>query len=156
MGICGVYSSHSQLKQKDYETNKEDMAISEKDSFVRKIDDKRRFALPIEVRDEFSSGVVVTRGRKDFELYLYSKDFYQKYVEPKFPDVDNFDIMDDASMDKMDKAAQLRMGKLDVEADKKYGRITLTNDLHNFVDFANEIEASRPMAGQAYFHIFPK
>lgn len=132
------------------------MAISEKDSFVRKIDDKRRFALPMEIRNEFQSGIVITRGRKDFELYLYSKDFYQKYVEPKFPDVDSFDIMDNESMDNMDKAAQLRMGKLDVESDKKYGRITLTADLHSFADFASEIEASRPIAGQAYFHIFPK
>jgi DNA-binding transcriptional regulator/RsmH inhibitor MraZ len=42
------------------------------DYFERKLDDKRRLTLPAELREEFKSGVVVTRGFKNY-LHLYPK-----------------------------------------------------------------------------------
>jgi DNA-binding transcriptional regulator/RsmH inhibitor MraZ len=42
------------------------------DYFERKLDDKRRLTLPAELRAEFTSGVVVTRGFKNY-LHLYPK-----------------------------------------------------------------------------------
>ena len=40
------------------------------DYFERKLDDKRRLSMPAELRSEFKSGVVVTRGFKKY-LHLY-------------------------------------------------------------------------------------
>lgn len=125
------------------------MAISEKDSFTRKIDDKRRFALPIEVRDEFSSGVVVTQGLDAEVLYLYSRDVWEKMVEPKL-------VTDDLFGEIAERGVQLRMGKLDADADTKYGRVTLTAELLEYICGASNVKASRAIKDVAYFHIFPK
>ena len=51
------------------------------DYFQRKLDDKRRLTIPAEVRNEFASGVVVTRGFGDY-LHLYPKDVWDQTVEP--------------------------------------------------------------------------
>ena len=42
------------------------------DYFERKLDDKRRLTIPAELRAEFESGVVVTRGFKQY-LHIYPK-----------------------------------------------------------------------------------
>ena len=42
------------------------------DYFQRKLDDKRRLTIPAELRAEFASGVVITRGFQKY-LHLYPK-----------------------------------------------------------------------------------
>ena len=51
------------------------------DYFERKLDDKRRLTIPAELRAEFASGVVVTRGFKKY-LHLYPKSVWDQEVEP--------------------------------------------------------------------------
>ena len=51
------------------------------DYFVRKLDDKRRLTMPVELRTEFSSGLVITRGFGDY-LHLYPQSVWAHAVEP--------------------------------------------------------------------------
>ena len=95
------------------------------DYFQRKLDDKRRLTIPAEVRTEFASGVVVTRG-------------YQT-VEPAL----RGDILDEQMGD---KNAKLRMGKIEADLDLKQGRFTLDNSLVDYAGISKEIVAVR--AGQ--------
>jgi|GEM_PF-802749 len=50
------------------------------DYFQRKLDDKRRLTIPAELRSEFSSGVVITRGFGQY-LHLYPKSVWDREVE---------------------------------------------------------------------------
>ena len=45
------------------------------DYFERKLDDKRRLTIPADIRNEFASGVVVTRGFGKY-LHLYARDIW--------------------------------------------------------------------------------
>ena len=50
------------------------------DYFERKLDDKRRLTMPAELREEFASGVVLTRGFGKY-LHLYPRRVWDKEVE---------------------------------------------------------------------------
>jgi DNA-binding transcriptional regulator/RsmH inhibitor MraZ len=50
------------------------------DYFERKLDDKRRLTIPAELRSEFASGVVVTRGFKNY-LHLYPTSVWEEQVD---------------------------------------------------------------------------
>ena len=108
------------------------------DYFQRKLDDKRRLTIPAEVRTEFASGVVVTRGFGKY-LHLYSKDVWYQTVEPAL----RGDILDEQMGD---KNAKLRMGKIESSLDLKQGRFTLDNSLVDYAGISKEIVAVR--AGQ--------
>ncbi len=108
------------------------------DYFQRKLDDKRRLTIPAEVRNEFASGVVVTRGFGDY-LHLYPKDVWDQTVEPAL----RGDILDEAIAD---KNVQLRMGKIESSLDLKQGRFTLENHLLQYANITKEVTAIR--AGQ--------
>jgi MraZ protein len=108
------------------------------DYFQRKLDDKRRLTIPAEVRTEFASGVVVTRGFGRY-LHLYSKDVWYQTVEPAL----RGDILDEQMGD---KNAKLRMGKIEADLDLKQGRFTLDNSLVDYAGISKEIVAVR--AGQ--------
>lgn len=51
------------------------------DYFERKLDDKHRLTIPAEIRSEFASGVVITRGFQNY-LHMYSKDVWEAEMEP--------------------------------------------------------------------------
>ena len=108
------------------------------DYFQRKLDDKRRLTIPAEVRNEFASGVVVTRGFGDY-LHLYPKDVWDQTVEPAL----RGDILDEAIAD---KNVRLRMGKIESNLDLKQGRFTLENHLLDYAKITKEVTAIR--AGQ--------
>ena len=91
------------------------------DYFERKLDDKRRLTIPAELRREFLSGVVVTRGFQKY-LHLYPKTVWDDLVEPKLQG----NILDEHTAD---LNVQFRMGKSDSELDQKQGRITLEQHL---------------------------
>ena len=108
------------------------------DYFQRKLDDKRRLTIPAELRAEFASGVVVTRGFGSY-LHLYPKDVWDQTVEPAL----RGDILDEAIAD---KNVRLRMGKIESNLDLKQGRFTLENHLLQYANITKDVVAIR--AGQ--------
>lgn len=86
------------------------------DYFERKLDDKRRLTIPAELRSEFASGVVITRGFKDY-LHLYPKTVWDEEVEPQLQG----SILDERTAD---LNVQFRMGRVEAVIDDKQGRIT--------------------------------
>jgi transcriptional regulator MraZ len=115
------------------------------DYFERKLDDKRRLTIPAELRDEFASGVVVTRGFDKY-LHLYPKSVWDELVEPAL----NGDILDQRVAD---LNVQFRMGKTDAALDTKQGRISIEQHLLDFAGIARDITAVR--AGR-YWRILAK
>ena len=115
------------------------------DYFERKLDDKRRLTIPVEVRSEFKSGVVVTRGFGKY-LHLYSQNVWDKKVEPEL----NGHILDEKVAD---LNVQFRAGKATSLLDEKQGRITLEPHLIEFAGIDKEIVAVR--AGE-YWRLMAK
>jgi len=105
------------------------------DYFERKLDDKRRLTLPSEIRVEFASGAVLTRGFGKY-LHLYPKSVWEEQVEPALQG----DILDERTAD---LNVQFRMGKIDSEIDAKQGRVTLEQHLLDYAGIDREVEAVR-------------
>jgi MraZ protein len=105
------------------------------DYFERKLDDKRRLTLPAELREEFTSGVVLTRGFKNY-LHLYPKVVWDELVEPQLQG----NILDERTAD---LNVQFRMGKLEGVIDQKQGRVTLDTSLLDFAGIDRDIVAVR-------------
>lgn len=105
------------------------------DYWQRKLDDKRRLSIPAEVRAEFESGVVITRGFADY-LHLYPKAVWEQLVEPALQG----DILDEATAD---KNVQFRMGKVEDVIDAKQGRIQLPQHLLDYAGIDRVVVAVR-------------
>jgi MraZ protein len=112
------------------------------DYFERRLDDKRRLTIPAELRAEFASGVVITRGFKNY-LHLYPKQVWDELVEPQLKG----SILDEQVAD---LNIQLRRGKTEAELDQKQGRITIEQHLLDWAHIDKAVEAVR--AG-AYWRI---
>lgn len=112
------------------------------DYFERKLDDKRRLTIPSELRVEFSSGVVITRGFGKY-LHMYSQDTWDQQVEPELQG----NILDERIGD---LNVRFRRGKTGAELDDKQGRVTVEQHLLDYAGVAKEIVAVR--AG-AYWRI---
>jgi MraZ protein len=115
------------------------------DYFERKLDDKRRLTIPAELRSEFKSGVVVTRGFGKY-LHLYSQDVWDKQVEPEL----NGHILDEKTAD---LNVQFRAGKATSELDVKQGRIIL--ELHH-VEYAGIDKEVVAVRAGAYWRLRAK
>jgi len=115
------------------------------DYFERKLDDKRRLTIPVEVRSEFKSGVVVTRGFGTY-LHLYSQDVWDKNVEPEL----NGSILDERVAD---LNVQFRSGKATSALDEKQGRITL--ELHH-IEYAGIDKDVVAVRAGAYWRLSAK
>lgn len=107
------------------------------DYFERKLDDKRRLTIPSELREEFVSGVVITRGFGSY-LHLYSKSVWDELVEPELNAGDS--ILDERIAD---INVQFRRGKTEAELDQKQGRITLEQHLLEYGKIDRDIVAVR-------------
>lgn len=105
------------------------------DYFERKLDDKRRLTIPAELRAEFESGVVLTRGFKQY-LHLYPKNVWDNEVEPQLQG----NILDEKTAD---LNVQFRMGKSDDELDQKQGRVTIEQHLLDFAGIQRDVIAVR-------------
>lgn len=105
------------------------------DYFERKLDDKRRLTLPTELREEFTSGVVITRGFKNY-LHMYPKAVWDELVEPQLQG----NILDERTAD---LNVQFRMGKVESGLDAKQGRVTLEQHLLDFAGIGRDIVAVR-------------
>ena len=115
------------------------------DYFERKLDDKKRLTIPAELRSEFASGVVVTRGFKNY-LHLYSKQVWDDEVEPALKG----NILDEKTAD---INVQFRTGKIEGPLDAKQGRILLEQHLLDYAGIDKELVAVR--AGQ-YWRLMAK
>ncbi len=105
------------------------------DYFERKLDDKRRLSIPAELRAEFASGVVITRGFKDY-LHLYPKNVWEQLVEPELQG----SILDEQVAD---LNVRFRMGKVESALDAKQGRITLEQHLLDYAGIERDVVAVR-------------
>ena len=105
------------------------------DYFQRKLDDKRRLTIPAELRAEFASGVIVTRGFQKY-LHLYPKSVWDELVEPQLQG----NILDEQVAD---LNVRFRMGKTEGAADEKQGRISIEQHLLDFAGIDKEIVAVR-------------
>ncbi len=105
------------------------------DYFERRLDDKRRLTIPAELRNEFASGVVITRGFKNY-LHLYPKAVWDEEVEPQLKG----SILDERIAD---LNVQLRMGRVEGIIDAKQGRITLEQHHIDFALIGRDVVAVR-------------
>ncbi len=105
------------------------------DYFERKLDDKRRLTIPSELRAEFASGVVVTRGYKQY-LHLYPKSVWTEDLEPLLKG----NILDEATAD---LNVQFRMGKAEGDIDAKQGRFSLEQLLLDYAGLTRDVMAVR-------------
>ena len=112
------------------------------DYFERKLDDKRRLTIPTELRNEFISGVVITRGFNQY-LHLYPKQVWDREVESAL----GGNILDEKTAD---LNVRFRMGKTEAELDQKQGRVTIEQHLLDYAGIEHELIAVR--AG-AYWRI---
>jgi MraZ protein len=105
------------------------------DYFERKLDDKRRLTIPTELRAEFASGYVVTRGFKNY-LHLYPKRVWDEEVEPLLKG----NILDEQTAD---LNVQFRTGKEAGVIDDKQGRLTLEQHLLDYAGITRDVGAIR-------------
>lgn len=115
------------------------------DYFERKLDDKRRLTIPTELRAEFASGVVVTRGFGTY-LHMYPQAVWDKAVEPEL----SGSILDERVAD---LNVRFRRGKTASELDQKQGRVTLEQHLLDYAGISKELVAVR--AGQYWRLLAP-
>lgn len=112
------------------------------DYFERKLDDKRRLTIPAELRAEFASGVVLTRGFGKY-LHLYPQQVWDREVESAL----SGNILDERVAD---LNVKFRRGKTAASLDDKQGRVTIEQHLLGYAGIEKEVVAVR--AG-AYFRL---
>jgi len=110
------------------------------DYFERRLDDKRRLTIPSELREEFISGIVLTRGFGQY-LHLYPKAVWEQEVEPALNASGS--ILDEKIAD---VNVQFRRGKTEAELDDKQCRVTIEQHLLDYGRITKDIVAVR--AGQ--------
>ena len=114
------------------------------DYFERRLDDKRRLTIPVELRKEFATGVVLTRGFGKY-LHLYPKQLWDKEVEPSL----SGNIFDERIAD---LNVRFRRGKTEAELDQKQGRVTVEQHLLDYAGIDREVVAIRV---GAYWRLMP-
>jgi len=121
--------------------------VASVDYFERRLDDKRRLTIPAELRTEFISGVVLTRGFGKY-LHLYPKAIWDGEVELALSASGS--ILDEKTAD---VNVQFRRGKTEAELDQKQGRITIEQHLLEYAGIDRDIVAVR--AGKYWRLITP-
>ncbi len=114
------------------------------DYFERKLDDKHRLTIPTELRNEFASGVVLTRGFGKY-LHLYPRLVWDGEVEPALQG----GVLDENTAN---LNVRFRRGKTSAELDQKQGRVTIEQHLLDYAGIDREVIAVR--AG-AYWRLLP-
>lgn len=109
--------------------------MSSVDYFERKLDDKRRLTIPVELRDEFAAGVVLTRGFGEY-LHMYPQNTWDNEVEPELKG----SILDERIAD---VNVRFRRGKTSVSLDIKQGRVTVEQHLLDYARIDRDIVAVR-------------
>lgn len=105
------------------------------DYFERKLDDKRRLTIPTELRAEFASGVILTRGFQNY-LHLYPKSVWDELMEPELQG----NILDERTAD---LNVKFRAGKTEAELDQKQGRVVIEQHLLDYAGINRDVTAVR-------------
>lgn len=106
------------------------------DYFERKLDDKNRLTIPVELRSEFSDGeVVMTRGFGKY-LHLYPSQVWEGDMESALAG----DILDEKIAD---LNVKFRTGKQAATMDHKQGRITIDQNLLDYAGISKAVVAVR-------------
>lgn len=105
------------------------------DYFERKLDDKHRLTMPTELRAEFASGVVITRGFQKY-LHLYPKNVWDEQVEPQL----SGNILDESVAD---LNVRFRQGKSQGKLDEKQGRLNIEQQLLDWAGINRDVKATR-------------
>jgi len=105
------------------------------DYFERKLDDKHRLTIPVELREEFASGLVITRGFGSY-LHLYPQNTWDNEVEPELTG----SILDERTAD---LNVRFRRGKTSASLDIKQGRVTVEQHLLDYAGIQRDIIAVR-------------
>lgn len=106
------------------------------DYFERKLDDKRRLTIPTELRAEFASGVVLSRGFGEY-LHMYPQQVWDREVEPALAGNNIFDE------ELADLNVKFRRGKITQQLDQKQGRITVDQHLIEYASIDRDLVAVR-------------
>jgi len=106
------------------------------DYFERRLDDKRRLTIPTELREEFASGIVLTRGFGQY-LHLYPKVIWEREMEPALA---SGGILDERTAD---LNVQFRQGKTEAALDQKQGRVPIEQHLLDFAGIDRDMIAVR-------------
>lgn len=114
--------------------------MAQVDYFERRLDDKRRLTIPSELREEFLTGIVLTRGFGSY-LHAYPKSIWEQEVEPALNASGS--ILDEKIAD---VNVQFRRGKTEAELDQKQGRVTIEQHLLDYASIHRDVVAVR--AGQ--------
>lgn len=109
--------------------------MSSADYFERRLDDKRRLTIPAELRDEFASGIVITRGFGSY-LHMYPQMTWENEVEPELTG----SILDERIAD---LNVRFRRGKTNASLDIKQGRVTIEQHLLDYAGIDRELVAIR-------------
>ena len=107
------------------------------DYFERKLDDKRRLTMPAELREEFASGVVLTRGFGKY-LHLYPRRVWDKEVESALQG----SILDERIAD---LNVKFRRGKTASTLDQKQGRVTVEQHLLDYAGIVRTLTIRKPL-----------
>ncbi len=111
--------------------------MAQVDYFERRLDDKRRLTIPVEVRAELATGVVITRGFGRY-LHLYPKNIWDGEVEAALSNGDS--ILDEKTAD---LNVQFRRGKTEAALDIKQGRVAIEQHLLDYAGIDRDIVAVR-------------
>jgi len=109
--------------------------MAKTDYFTRKLDEKNRLTMPVELRQEFASGVVVTKGFGNY-LHLYPREVWQNKIEPELEG----GLLDEKVAD---LSVRFRTGKTEAELDLRQGRVTLKQAQLDFAHIDKNVEAIR-------------
>ncbi len=133
MGRSGYYTVFSGLQWAAHNRVNNANMIN---SFERKLDDKNRLILPVELRNEFPSGEAILTKGFDNTLALYAKEYWETVVEPALEG----DFTDQASFA---LNRRLNSDQVSVSVDQKRGRITIDQRFLDSVGVTGSINAFR-------------
>ncbi len=117
-------------------------------NFERKLDDKNRLTIPVELRPEFEKGYIVLTKGYDNTLALYSQEYWENVIEPAlegdFRDVESFRLN-----------RQIQSGQSKTSLDAKQGRITIEQRFLDHAGIKKNINAFRvkTSGGRSYWAI---
>ena len=117
-------------------------------NFERKLDDKNRLTIPVELRPEFEKGYIVLTKGYDNTLALYSQEYWENVIEPAlegdFRDVESFRLN-----------RQIQSGQSKTSLDAKQGRITIEQRFLDYAGIKKNINAFRvkTSGGRSYWAI---
>jgi MraZ protein len=120
------------------------------DYFKRKLDDKNRLTIPVELRAEFGGKVVLTRGFANY-LHLYSETVWNEQMRSALSGSWKGEGAKPAVLDEelADMSDQFLDGMTTGKLDSKQGRVVIEPELARFAGFekSGEVVATRMPAG---------